>query len=182
MTFSPQPQIERILDQAVSYYFAGLSIHHKKAEIEPGNTTTEHSDYSGAPYLVIHKPWIEDLSHVSGVLFAFSAELYLKAFSIIDNGKYKKTHDLLDLFNSLKPETKSKIVDFNEVEWRYEGILEDARDNFREVRYMHLDKIPGSKAVYVWGIHVCSPLHAYLLAITGMAERYALPNHQVGET
>ena len=86
--------------------------------------------------------WAQSEQRLQGYLFsswflqALAAEYLLKSVSIRDAGRYRRTHDLLQLFKALKPETRAEIagpatrqgIDIPEffkkyrnafVEWRY---------------------------------------------------------------
>lgn len=71
------------------------------------------------------------------VLNALIAETLLKVISFRKTGQYRKTHDLLDLFNDLDDDTKNKINDLS----AHRGfgpikeILAEHKNDFIEFRY-----------------------------------------------
>ena len=84
------------------------------------------------------------LSRVGGYFFgavilrAFATELTLKAISLKQTGQYKKTHDLLLLFEDLEDDTKKIIAEVadNRGIAPLEQILSKHKDDFVEWRYV----------------------------------------------
>ena len=69
---------------------------------------------------------------MSGMNAAFACELGLKAILITRLDEARKTHDLLDLYNDLPEDSKTRLkADFAEIE----GKLERARHTFGRWRY-----------------------------------------------
>ena len=69
------------------------------------------------------------------ILYAFAAETLLKAFLVADGKNPRRTHDLLELFNRLAPETQESIQQ-NVPGWNVRRILEIHKDSFDRWRYM----------------------------------------------
>ena len=71
------------------------------------------------------------------VNLAFSIELYLK-FLLAKKGKTRKTHALLDLFNSLDSTIQQEIIDLADYDKdEFELLLSKHTEAFVEWRYIH---------------------------------------------
>ena len=79
---------------------------------------------------------------MSGMTSAFACELVLKAILITRLDEAKKTHDLLDLYNDLPEDSRTRLkADFAEIE----DVLEQGRYTFGKWRYFDTDV--GEKAI-----------------------------------
>lgn len=80
------------------------------------------------PELLKRMGWVM----MSGMTSAFACELVLKAILITRLDEAKKTHDLLDLYNDLPEDSRTRLkADFVEIE----DVLEQGRHTFGEWRY-----------------------------------------------
>ena len=67
-----------------------------------------------------------------GMISAFSCELVLKAVLITRQDEAEKIHDLLDLYNDLPEDSRTRLkADFAEID----SVLEDGRQTFDQWRY-----------------------------------------------
>ena len=132
----------------------------------------------GAPIPIGDRAWIEELGYVAGMSAAFSAELYLKGFLILNGQQPPKTHNLLKLFDALPVEARREIEIMCTIPLIYREVLEYAQLNFVEIRYMRLD----NSSFSMWSTHLTEPLHEYLLAhAPGRVERFRFADRFLAE-
>ena len=84
MTEDPFKPYE-LLDQAVAYHYSAYLVGMRGSSLSFRSRKNRE------------RGWVHEMGFVSGMLAAFSAELYLKAWCILLDSKPPKVHNLLNL-------------------------------------------------------------------------------------
>lgn len=151
--------LNALFDQATAYHYTAKVTRLREQMLSPDNGT-EDTTPQGLPLLLIDRPWIRDLTYVSGTLAAFAAELYLKGFCMLHGIKPRRTHNLLELFSGLPEHVQNAIAELNQTSVKFGDILKYAQLNFVELRYMRMDP---DKGFTLFAEMLTGPLHDYLL-------------------